>query len=74
MVGEERASGVNYHIMFFDANQSLAGWRFWGTHSGDTPEAAIKSSKIDSQVALTKLRLYDTSSGLEYERSGWKPK
>ena len=63
---------MNYHIMYFDANSSLAGWRFFGTHSGDTPQEAIKASKIDSKVSLTKLRLYDVASGLEYERKGWK--
>ena len=67
-------SSVTYFLMYIDGDQrSYASWKFFGEASGDTPEEAIKASKIDGSVALTAIRLYEVSSGLEYVRSGWKP-
>ncbi len=65
---------VNYHLMYIDDRENFPTWKYYGHWAGDTPLAAIVKSKIDGSVALTAIRLYEVSSGLEYVRSGWEPK
>jgi hypothetical protein len=60
-----------WHILYYNKADRASEWKYFGQWPGDNEIEAITKSKIDGAVALTAIRVYSTSGGKRFARSGW---